>query len=984
MARRLVGGILLAVGCLLTLNAGALGSSVDYPNQTLAGGYAAGHFGDVWDLTKADLVILVKVDMTGMIDELGSGAHAWSEIGVHDLTGGDFNPNGKGVWLATDYNYAVNGLVPNPGSADLDDKFILQKTSGHGEGDYSLPSTPPAPGNNYGVWFDRDGVDPWQAGYWGAGNGTTYNTNGLYQMVIRLHAETATSGTAYLTVNGVNQGFYTAGWKNAQPEIYPAGMRFTGDLAHLQVFYGLYGYGATHTVQFGNTAVVFKDVVWVDKDWVGTPAGTKVDGHYYQYDAFSAIQDGATSVGASGTVNVADGTYVEQVEVTKDLTLQGSGSATVVQAPNTLTKYFSTPGNKNYPIIYIHDANDVTLRGLVVDGGGKGNVNYRFIGIAFSNAGGTVDQVEVKGIENTPFSGSQHGVGIYAYNADGTPRSLVISNSYIHEFQKNGIALSGNGLTVDVKGNTVTGAGKTGSIAQNGIQVASGAGGAVEGNSVSGVWYTGAYWGSTGILIIGAAPGIQVLGNNVVESQMGINSDTDSTVIERNTIRDSDWSIVLLGANGEVHYNSIAGSASGFWTDYAADATLNWWGSPSGPWADTNADGVAEYAGGGDAVYGPAAFSPWLGSDPDGNPAAPGVQITSPLLIVVAPVGPVPTGGYLNAAIGGANSIPGVDAIQVQPGSYAATSAITDGARITSSGGACSTTLTGNIALNVANILLGRFAEGFTIAGDITVGIGVDASTSHINWNNLQGTVTNNGLGTLDATYNYWGVLNPGTKTVGLVLWVPFLPVDVCTVIGYMSEYHLDPDAAIAFATFLLNQRGMGDPALALAVANQYGISLEEAATLIREYGSFRVFWAMQLSPDYEGFTRQLLGYAMNGGGAGGGILDQGIAGGGGSINGVALEASYTVGEPIHIAFTLTDPITGGIVSNAIATLSVVRVNTGDVTEFISWEMIPYDAASGQYALTYATAALVPGTYDLFIGTNDGQQKQIRIQVTAP
>jgi len=244
--------------------------------------------------------------------------------------------------------------------------------------------------------------------------------------------------------------------------------------------------------------------------------------------------------------------------------------------------------------------------------------------------------------------------------------------------------------------------------------------------------------------------------------------------------------------------------------------------------------------------------------------------------------------------------------------------------------------------------------------------------------------VTNNGLGTLDATYNYWGVLNPGTKTVGLVLWVPFLPVDVCTVIGYMSEYHLDPDAAIAFATFLLNQRGMGDPALALAVANQYGISLEEAATLIREYGSFRVFWAMQLSPDFEGFTRQLLGYAMNGGGAGGGILDQGIAGGGGSINGVALEASYTVGEPIHIAFTLTDPITGGIVSNAIATLSVVRVNTGDVTEFISWEMIPYDAVSGQYMLTYATAALVPGTYDLFIGTNDGQQKQMRIQVTAP
>ncbi len=984
MARRLVGGTLLVVGCLLTLCAGALGSSVDYANQTLAGGYAAGHFGEVWDLTKADLVILVKVDMTGMIDELGSAAHAWSEIGVHDLTGGDFNPNGKGVWLATDYNYAVNGLVPNPGTADLDDKFILQKTSGHGEGDYNLPSTPPAPGNNYGVWFDRDGVDPWQAGYWGAGNGTTYNTNGLYQMVIRLHAETATSGTAYLTVNGVNQGFYTAGWKNAQPEIYPAGMRFTGDLAHLQVFYGLYGYGATHTVQFGSTAVVFKDVVWVDKDWVGTPAGTKVDGHYYQYDAFSVIQDGVTAVGTAGTVSVADGSYVEQVEITKNLTLQGEGSGTVVQAPNTLTKSFATPGNTNKPIIYIHDASDVTLYGVVVDGAGKGNANYRFIGIAFYNAGGTVEQVEVKGIENTPFSGAQHGVGIYAYNADGTPRSLVVSNSNIHDFQKNGMAFLGSGLTVDVSGNTVTGIGPTAITAQNGIQIGSGAGGTIEGNTVSGVWYTGPSYAASSILAQGAAPGVQILGNTVTGGQMGLYGIADNLVIERNIIRDGYWSMYLTNPGASVHYNSISGNPAGLWVVYNTDATLNWWGASDGPWADADGDGTPDYAGSGDPIYGQVIFSPWLGADPDGDVSAPGVQLTSPLVIVVAPVGPAPTDGYMNAAIGGANSVPGADTIQVRPGTYDANTPLTDGVQITSTGGAASTTLTGDIALNAAGILLGRLGSGFTIAGDIAVGAGVDASASHINWNNLQGTVTNNGLGTLDATYNYWGVPNPGTHTVGLVVWVPFLPMDVDTIIGYMVGHHLDADAAIGFATFLLNERGMSDPALALAVANQYGLSLEEAATLIREYGSYRVFWAMQLSPDYEGFTRQLLGYAMNGGGAGGGILDQGIAGGGGSINGVELEASYAVGDPILIAFTLTDPITGDVVSNAVATLSVVRVDTGDVTEFISWDMIPYDAASGQYTLTYATTALVPGTYDLFIGTNDGQQKQMRIQITTP
>ena len=57
------------------------------------------------------------------------------------------------------------------------------------------------------------------------------------------------SGTAYMTINGLDQGFETNNdWTNM--EVTPAGMTFTGDMEHLQVFYGMYGYGATHTVSF--------------------------------------------------------------------------------------------------------------------------------------------------------------------------------------------------------------------------------------------------------------------------------------------------------------------------------------------------------------------------------------------------------------------------------------------------------------------------------------------------------------------------------------------------------------------------------------------------------------------------------------------------------------------------------------------------------------------------------------------------------------
>jgi hypothetical protein len=242
----------------------ANGTTKHYGDVTLSGGFQSGNFPEEWDLTVCGLVINFTVDLTGMVDDFGGGAHAWSELGVRDTTTtSNFNPGawitgGKGVWLATDYDWTANTFNPDPPgfpTLDIDDKLILQRGGGADERYYDLPSAPLDPWTNYGIWFDRDDVDPWQATYWGCIDGGTYNTGGTYEVVITLQATSATSGTAYMTVNGVDQGFWVTGWKNAQPEMYPAGMTFTGDMAHMQVFYGLYGYGATHTVVFEDITV---------------------------------------------------------------------------------------------------------------------------------------------------------------------------------------------------------------------------------------------------------------------------------------------------------------------------------------------------------------------------------------------------------------------------------------------------------------------------------------------------------------------------------------------------------------------------------------------------------------------------------------------------------------------------------------------------------------------------------------------------------
>ena len=232
------------------------GTTIQYGNMTLSGGYQAGNYTDVWDLTKGDLVLTSTVDLNGMKDL--SGTHAWSELGLRNVGAGNFNPvAGSGVWLATDYDYTVGTFAPDPIGAptlDMDDKLILQKAGGHGEGDYNLPGVPPAPGNNHNFWFDRDGVDQWQAQSKLAVDGGNYNTQGRYYVVMTLHADSATSGTAFMTINGLNQGFEVDGnWDTM--ELSPAGMTFTGDMTHMQVFYGLYGYGATHSVTFEDITV---------------------------------------------------------------------------------------------------------------------------------------------------------------------------------------------------------------------------------------------------------------------------------------------------------------------------------------------------------------------------------------------------------------------------------------------------------------------------------------------------------------------------------------------------------------------------------------------------------------------------------------------------------------------------------------------------------------------------------------------------------
>lgn len=213
----------------------------------------------------------------------------------------------------------------------------------------------------------------------------------------------------------------------------------------------------------------------------------------------------AVAVAASGDVIVAQaGTYVEQLHITtSNLTITGAGvGATVIKSPASCPAYFISSGStQNHPVVFVDGATGVALSHLTIDGDHKGSTNYRFSGISFWNSGGSLVDAEILNVMDTAFSGAQHGVGLYAYNNTGGPYTIVANDVQVLDFQKNGVALLGEGLTVDLDAVTTTGQGPTAVTAQNGIQLGYGTSGTVDDCVINGVAYTGGSWTATGFLL---------------------------------------------------------------------------------------------------------------------------------------------------------------------------------------------------------------------------------------------------------------------------------------------------------------------------------------------------------------------------------------------------------------------------------------------------------------------------------------------------
>lgn len=256
----------------------------------------------------------------------------------------------------------------------------------------------------------------------------------------------------------------------------------------------MFGDTATNYVSGGNGFIVDNYYVTVDFPVMNVTQGI----------GYFTIQAAVDAANSGDAITVGAGHFVEQVHVTVDnLSITGAGAGlTFIDSPTVLPLAYTTSA-ANKAVVFVDHADGVALADLTVDGLGRGNSNYRFQGIAYWNAGGSVTNVDCLNIIDTPFSGAQHGVGIYGIVTDASSHAIALTDVLVDDFQKTAVVIAGAGLTADLTRVTTVGQGPTGVTAQNGIQVSGGASADLADCDVVGMHYTGANWTASGLLFYG-------------------------------------------------------------------------------------------------------------------------------------------------------------------------------------------------------------------------------------------------------------------------------------------------------------------------------------------------------------------------------------------------------------------------------------------------------------------------------------------------
>jgi parallel beta-helix repeat protein len=436
----------------------------------------------------------------------------------------------------------------------------------------------------------------------------------------------------------------------------------------------------------------------------------------YHVNPTGTIQEAVSEASSGDTVIVHSGTYDEQVVIAKSLTLQGMGDTTIVK-PSSADKlttvldghwWGTTKQVAGIIVANVATGSSVIVKKMKIDGE---SVTTRptgadFVtGIFYRETGGLIDSVNIIGITITDAGTAVRGYGIYL-SAVANTVAVEIKGSTLTNYDKNGIDVHGNKLTINIHDNNITGRGPlpSGDEVQNGIVVMDGAKGTVNRNRISDHIYTPETWWGAGILFIDSSG--SAANNIITNCQIGI---------------------IFQDSSGSAQGNIVNGGSAGLlgiWAQY----------TKAGTWTATFVSnivtGVHDASGYENAATGVQSWAEnALISMKIENNQLTGDRLTSADGIFIGDFPEYGPAGEITATI--SNNV---------------VSGWQHGIRLVSS--ITSTTIKGNTIFN--NLGNGIYIES-----------AVNVSGIHINLNNIQGNdaygILNGGTGVLDACFNWWG-----------------------------------------------------------------------------------------------------------------------------------------------------------------------------------------------------------------------------------
>lgn len=267
--------------------------------------------------------------------------------------------------------------------------------------------------------------------------------------------------------------------------------------------------------------------------------------------SYKTIGSAVAAAAAGDEIDICPALYAEQLVITQPLTLRGvdaNGIERVLLQPAKMT---NAGGLMAQAVITVLNTSGVVIDGLAIDASKNGlsGCGVTVSGIHFYNSSGGISRNAIFGAQlSEPKSCSPvfpgNGFGVLVDNGGGQPApfSVTIDGNSIHDFNRDGILVNGDGITANITGNSISGVGPVNGYFQFGVFIANKAVAHVALNTI-----TQANCGA-----IDPTSCINVRSEGVVLRAVG-----DGTVVNSNFIADAQSGIFINGGNAAQITNNV-------------------------------------------------------------------------------------------------------------------------------------------------------------------------------------------------------------------------------------------------------------------------------------------------------------------------------------------------------------------------------------------------------------------------------------------